>query len=630
MIWYPFRRQAAWNSVGDPVQSGSGAVYAVADTTFSTPLTVRPVGGGVTSTTVTIDDFLSHEFEVEDHEEVYWKSGALPPVHLFSAIGMRDDTRASAADAEAARVAAEAAAAAATGPADTTVATLLDTTDSATRVQVDELIGAVNVLKAGATGDGVTNDGPALAAAIATAGTLGFRKVFLPPGTYLTSQKLTIPTGTTIVGVPGRTVVKAAAGSTASPLLFEVTGAADVAVYGVTFDGNTTGVTNFNNVCVVFSSTRVRFDECRWQNTRGIGVIFSTDVSHSGVSRSHFREVGSRNKTTGLNADRRQAIAFSSGSKANNRGNYVTGCTFEEVGLDCVSMSSQDSGLIAHNTVYGNYAGALYVSGCSDTKVIGNHVEGGDLSGNGVDVFSSDTVTVVGNTVRGRGGAGIMLADTADSTVAGNVCLNNFRSNGAASESAHQAGITIFGQASVCSNVTISGNVCTDTQGTKTQKWGVQVSNHAHTNIWIDSSNRLTGNATADVGGGGPVPPYTRTPTWINYSGNGTVNAHSSVSRIAVVESGILTIGSTTGLAGSSLFIGLPATPAATTNSVVGTFMAIDNTPSANTARKAGVILRSGSSGLFVFYDGTTVTSTSPFTWATGDQLVWSLNYVPA
>lgn len=530
-----------------------------------------------------------------------------------------------------AKEAAEAAAATATAPTDTTVATFVGSSSS-TQAALDARYRthANAKVHGGATGDGVTDDGAALAATITAAGTFGVRTVYLPPGTYLTSQKITVPTGTTVVGVPGRTIVKAAAGSTASPLLFAVTGASDVLVSGVTFDGNQSGVTSYNNVCVVYQSTRVRFDQCRWQNTRGIGVIFSTDVSYSGVTGSSFSEVGSYNKVSGLNADRRQAVAYSSGTKANNKGNFVTGCTFTEVGLDCVSMSAQAEGLIAHNRVYGNYAGALYVSGSSQVKIIGNHIEGGDTSGNGVDVFSSDTVSVVGNTAKGRGGAGIMLADVANATVLGNVCLNNFRSNGTGSPSSHQGGITLYGSASACSNVVISANVCTDTQGTKTQAYGVQVSAHAHTNIRIDESNRLTGNLTAEIGGGGEFSPFARTPTFTNFTINdATVKVRYSATRERVTEQGSITIGATPGFTGSGVFIGLPVTPHADilTNGIVGSFAAFDTSAS---TYKTGVILRSGTQGRLIFHDSTAPTSTVPWTWATGDVLTWNLSYTPA
>ena len=53
----------------------------------------------------------------------------------------------------------------------------------------------VSALDYGATGDGATDDGPALQAALDSAG-----QVFLPPGTYLTNQTLRLPSNSRIVG----------------------------------------------------------------------------------------------------------------------------------------------------------------------------------------------------------------------------------------------------------------------------------------------------------------------------------------------------------------------------------------------------------------------------------------------
>lgn len=532
--------------------------------------------------------------------------------------------------AETARDEAVAAAEAATAATDDAVAVLVETSGSQTQGALDARFGlVVNALNYGALGDGVADDAAAINAALAAGATLG-RAVLLPEGEYLIRAKLVVPSNTTLLGVHGRTILKAAATSTASPLLLEVANRTDVLVRDLVFDGSLSDEATFNNLITVYQSTRVRFDACRWQNVKGISVIFSTNTSQSGVANSHFVECGTWQKTSGDNADRRQAVAFSSGTKANNRGNYVVGCTFDEVGLDCISLSSQADALVAHNTIRGNYAGAIYVAGCSNVKVLGNHVEGiaGARGGNGVDVYTSDTVTVVGNTVTGRGAAGIMLADSSNCSVEANICLNNWQG----STSSHTSGITIFGLSSACSNVTIVGNVCTDTQGTKTQQYGVQVSNHAHTNIWIDPSNRLTGNAVAAVGGGGEFSPYTRTPSWVSFStpGNATTSVRFTQSRDLVTEQGTLTFGSTSAFHGSSaLYLGLPATPHSSipTNGILGTFVAFDT--SANTY-KTGVIVKSGSNGLFVFHDSTRVTNTTPWAWATGDLLSWNLSYCPA
>lgn len=479
----------------------------------------------------------------------------------------------------------------------------------------------VNIRDEGATGDGVTDDTAAIAAAFTKVAAGGV--VFVPAGTYLMSAKQQVPAGVRLVGVPGRSILKAKAGSAASPLLLEITQVADVLVEGIVFDGNVTGVTNFNNVVVVYSSSRVVFRSCRWVNTRGIAVIFSTNVSYSGVLDSTFFECGTLQKSTGVSTDRRQAIAYSSGALASNVGNFVRGCTFNEVGLDCVSGSAQTGFLCADNVIVNNYAGGYYFSGSAKVRIEGNHVQG--PGGNGVDVYSCDGVTVVGNTATGRNGSGIMLADTANALVVGNLCTDNWQSG----ESVHNSGIAIYGQSSACSNVSIVANRCTDQQTTKTQQYGVQVSSAAHTNIVIDDSNLLDGNAVAPIGGGGTYTPAAYTPTLTGVTvGNGTVAGVVRATRTLVQANGGFTLGSTSTI-NATVYLTVPATMHASIpdQAPVGTFTVWDSSAG---AWRSGAVFRSGTQGRLVLADGTNLSASTPWTWAVGDRIAWSLSYIPA
>lgn len=474
----------------------------------------------------------------------------------------------------------------------------------------------------GAVGDAATDNAAALAAAAAAAAAAGARLHF-PPGVYDTSAPLVVPAdGMHITGVDA--TLRAITGSTANPLLLSISGRTGVTVEGLTFDGNAGNVTSFNNVVTVYMSSRVMFRRCRWQDTRGIGVIFSTSITDSGVIDCTFSEVGSHNKVSGLSGDRRQAAAFSSGT--GNRGNYALGCTFSEVGLDCVSMTGQTEGRIIGCQIDNNYAGGFYVSSSTKVRVIGNRAFGTN-GGNGIDVNVCQQIVVMGNVVSGRGSAGIMLNDTSNSVVSGNVCTDNWQ-NGT---SVHQGGITLYGASTGCQNVTVTGNVCTDTQGTKTQQYGVQVSAAGHTAITIDDSNHLTGNALADVGGGGEFAPYSRTPTFTNITPNsGTVRARYVRTRTRVREVGSITRAADTSFAGSTARVNLPVNAHAdvANETVIGTWAARD----ADTNAVAhGLMVKDGTTAVFRLANGTNggVTSTTPFTFATGDVLSWELDYPP-
>lgn len=131
MTWYAYRAQAALDRTGQPREEGAGAFYAIDDLTFTTPLTVRGIGGGAVLSSIPVRDFLTGQFEAEV-EHGWWRSGSEPPVYLFSAHGLVDAARAAQAAAEAA-----AAGVALVGEAtDAAIAGWADTPGSATRAAI--------------------------------------------------------------------------------------------------------------------------------------------------------------------------------------------------------------------------------------------------------------------------------------------------------------------------------------------------------------------------------------------------------------------------------------------------------------------------------------------------------------
>lgn len=136
MAWYPFPPTAALNTEGELAQSGSGAIYALDDTGFTTPLTVRDASGA-SITSVTVSSIGVHQwFEVEDHGAVWWKSGSLPAVHLVSYKGYLDATVAAQDAAEVAATAAQDIADLVIPPVDTQIASFIETPETATQTAV--------------------------------------------------------------------------------------------------------------------------------------------------------------------------------------------------------------------------------------------------------------------------------------------------------------------------------------------------------------------------------------------------------------------------------------------------------------------------------------------------------------
>jgi parallel beta-helix repeat protein len=351
---------------------------------------------------------------------------------------------------------------------------------------------SINMLTKGSKIDG--SDTSVLIQAILNANGEG-KQYFFPEGTYIFENYTSFPSNSVIKGVPGKTIFKVKDGSTASPMIVEVNGKTNVKFCGITFDGNIDNITNFNNVCTTYQSSKIVFEFCKLQNTRGIATIFSTDISNSGLRFCDFYNCGTLYLTTSVLTDRKQAMAFSNGTLESNRGNFVDFCTFDTVGLDCISASTQYNFRAIGNIIKKNYAGSIYVSGSRDIKVSLNEVEN-ELGGNGIDISNCKGISAVGNTCRKCGGAGILIADSSDATVTGNVCKNNHQAT-----SVHQGGITINSATAgvIMSNITLSGNVCTDDQEVKTQTYGIQWLAGSGTlqDIHMDRSNKLDGNITS-------------------------------------------------------------------------------------------------------------------------------------
>lgn len=346
-----------------------------------------------------------------------------------------------------------------------------------------QYVGAVNVKWFGAAGDGATDDTSAVQAALDA----GASAVLIPDGTYL-CDLLTVPADDMRVLGANRSVLKARTNPTSGPVLVSVSGRADVSFEGVVFHGNTGTITSFNNVVQVFNSNRILFNRCEWTETRGIACL-SSGGTRTGVLNSYFKNCGIYNRTSTLDADRRQAFACTGTTEA-----YAINNDFEEVGLDCISFaSSSDDCVASGNRIRNNDAGSIYVASTSGFIVTGNNISNGSNGGNGVDVFASDSGVVSNNFVHGCGGSGILLANCARVVAAANVCQNNYQS----ATGVHKGGITLSGNSGTLEDITLTGNVCNDTQGvgSVTQRYaiGVYSSSATYRNIRISISNELTG-----------------------------------------------------------------------------------------------------------------------------------------
>ena len=383
----------------------------------------------------------------------------------------------------------------------------------------------VNAQSLGLICDGKSDNAQAFDAIRAKAARTGGETVFFPPSALpcLSSRPLIAVSRTIYSAIPDTVALRPTSDSTAGPLLFLASGVTDVQVQGLSFDGALGTLGNTNTAVVVYKSARVVFDQVTVRDTLGIGILFSTGVSNSGVRVSSVVNVGNRWRSTGLRRDQHQGIAFCCG-QANDK-NFVIGNLFADVGLDAISFTDQtdfravgnrstnaggevagvlgaelDAGVTNRSLIGG---AAIYGAASRRVTVVSNMTDG--AGGNGIDLYKVDFAEIIANTARRSGGNGIAFAAASNAAIIGNVSLGNNQARSSA-VSAPQAGIFLTGGLRgdpLVRDVTISGNIVTDDQAIKTQNYGIQLQDGSvSSDICVDASNRLFGNAVAAFGEG--------------------------------------------------------------------------------------------------------------------------------
>lgn len=372
---------------------------------------------------------------------------------------------------------------------------------------------------AGARCDGSSDDRAAINAALSAASTGNVKTVFFPPSATacMMASNVAVPAGVTLWAYPGTVTVKVKTGNVSSPLLFEIANVSNVAVSGLTLDGGGADFGSTNNVNTVFTASNIVFSHVTVQNTRGIGLVFSTSISKSGVRDSVFTNVGNHWKTTALTADRIQAVAFCCGTIANNFGNFITGTLFNDIGLDAISAASQHDFLASSNRcLMGNgqgtqiwinpqpnaFGSCIYIASSNQANMVNNVID--SAPGNGIDAAAIGERVIVGNFITGSGGDGIGVYNSGNAVIVGNLTKNNAQWPAASVNGS--AGIKL---ADALGRITMAGNISYDDQVVKTQQYGIHGRSLTFTTMSIDASNLFTGNGTADFGG--DITGYTGT-----------------------------------------------------------------------------------------------------------------------
>jgi parallel beta-helix repeat protein len=402
-----------------------------------------------------------------------------------------------------------------------------------------DLVYNVKAAAYGAVGNDIADDTTAINAAITAAGTTGV--VFFPPGTYKVTG-LTVSANSRLVGSGARVSALALANSANLPVLRFTTAVTQAYVGHLGIDGNKTNNTSpggsGNQGIACEGAERLTVEHCRIFNTYSNGI----EVAEGNYCRILNNEItGAGNTTTSGSAAIR---LFGNSSVRSNdnliQGNYLDGNVsgiyligdttlpmlrnqiLGNIVVNCTGTSpafGQDGGIaaangqhdlvIADNVVSGNTGRGIHVFGeCKGIVIQSNTVRDCGVTNqvSGIDVGDNDTDSgylVSHNYVEGSGAAGIYITSNRDSSFIGNVLKNNGKAT--ALDVMVRAGIVMndstgAGTYPVQDNI-ISGNRCYDTQGTKTQKYGINQYTGGASSYLRNQviGNNVRDNATAGI-----------------------------------------------------------------------------------------------------------------------------------
>lgn len=299
----------------------------------------------------------------------------------------------------------------------------------------------------GAAGDGTTDDTAAIRTAIVAAGVGGM--LHFPAGTYRVSSAVIPLSGQTIHGT-GATLFRLPAMT--ADIIALPDDAADVAILGLTLDGNEANTPN--GLASGVKGTRPR--RCRIERVHirnmpasGHGVQF-IGGSDNVVSASAFANCGygvflgllanssdalERNLVTGctVNGTTHDGIfltgsAGSTASTSTPHGNMVIGNTLTQIGDSAIESGIGCVGtVIANNTIHPTLVGGVLLSSFNAAVLfrdnIGGLAEGNTIAGcthGGIGVVAqitaSSSITIGPNTVTGCGGDGLAISGSYGNT----------------------------------------------------------------------------------------------------------------------------------------------------------------------------------------------------------------------
>jgi parallel beta-helix repeat protein len=359
----------------------------------------------------------------------------------------------------------------------------------------------VDVRTYGAKLDGVTDDTTAINAALVDTG-----YVLIPEGTAIISSALSIPSNTWLSGTGHHSIIKVANSGDCNAIInTDNTGDDNIVVMNLKVDGNGANQSSAGYGIYFDSVTNGKISNCLIKDTyhNGIQIIEGTRTSIIDNEIDGCGTSGSANLSNGIDVRKTsnvtvisRNIVYDSG-KNGIRVHQIAGsdplyATISENicysnGHIGIAVADSQQVLVNSNVCHSNTNNGLDFNGLNYCEIIGNIAYNNTIHGINPDTCTD--VAVNSNVCWNNQRAGIYFVSVDRSTCNSNVCANNGKEGHAAIDD----GILL----SNSDENVVCGNRCTDTQGTKTQNYGIKEDGTSDYNLY--TGNNVKGNVS-DIG----------------------------------------------------------------------------------------------------------------------------------
>jgi parallel beta-helix repeat protein len=173
-------------------------------------------------------------------------------------------------------------------------------------------------------------------------------------------------------------------------------------------------------------------------------------------------------------------------------GNVVNNCRWGIWLNDNGGTGAPKYNTVSGNAVTGSQMYGIQLNGVSASTISNNSVRGGVA--HGINAINVRACAFVANSVTENRRVGIMLQDSSDCVVDGNVAVNNGQDPYSGTQ---KAGVFLSHTSGTCTDNVVTNNRCVDTQSSRTQSYGIVVSDGANGNFV--AHNVLDGNGVSGL-----------------------------------------------------------------------------------------------------------------------------------